>query len=188
MVNPETSIDLLRRFRSGDASALDLLIARYRPRMVRWASGRLPSYARDLTETQDLVQDCLLRAFQRLDRIEIRGEGALQAYLRQALLNAIRMELRRVGRRPQSELLTDEIRASGETPLERAIGRQTLERYERALERLRPEDRELVIAHIEFGFSHRELAEAFDKPSPNAARMALQRAMRRVAEEMARTL
>jgi RNA polymerase sigma-70 factor (ECF subfamily) len=98
------------------------------------------------------------------------------------------MELRRVGRRPSSALLTDEIPASGETPLERAIGRQTLERYERALERLRPEDRELVIAHIEFGFSHRELAEAFDKPSANAARMALQRAMRRVAEEMARTL
>ena len=184
MGNPETSLDLLKRLQAGDASALNLLIARYRPRMVRWASGRLPSYARDLTETQDLVQDSLLRAFQKLDGIEIRGEGALQAYLRQVLLNAIRMELRRVRRRPAGSPLPDELEDNAETPLDSAIGGQTLERYERALEWLRPEDRELVIAHVEFGFTHAELAQAFAKPTPNAARMALQRALLRVAEAM----
>jgi RNA polymerase sigma-70 factor (ECF subfamily) len=61
-----------------------------------------------------------------------------------------------------------------------------LERYDRALEAIRREDRELVIAHVEFHFSHQELAAAFGKPSANAARMALQRALLRLADEMKR--
>jgi RNA polymerase sigma factor (sigma-70 family) len=186
MLDPESSLDLLKRLQSGDASALEPLIQRYRPRMVRWASGRLPAYARDLAETQDLVQDSLVRAFRKIGMIEVRDEGALQAYLRQVLLNAIRMELRRVRRKPAAEPIDDGIASDQTTPLESAIGAQTLERYERALQGLRAEDRELVIAHVEFGFSHRELAHAFNKPSPNAARMALQRAMLRVAEAMKR--
>ena len=184
MLDPESSLDLLKRLQSGDASALEPLIQRYRPRMVRWASGRLPAYARDLAETQDLVQDSLVRAFKKIGMIEVRDEGALQAYLRQVLLNAIRMELRRVRRKPAGTPLDDSLAAAEATPLDRAIGAQTLERYEQALQSLRPEDRELVIAHVEFGFSHRDLAQAFNKPSPNAARMALQRAMLRVAQAM----
>jgi RNA polymerase sigma-70 factor (ECF subfamily) len=184
MPDTETSLDLLKRLQAGDATALDLLIARYRPRMVRWASGRLPAYARDLAETQDLVQDSLVQAFRKIKGIEVRGEGALQAYLRQVLLNAIRMELRRVRRRPSGAPLADNVQADAATPLEHAIGRQTLDRYEAALEALRSEDREIVIAHVEFGFSHQELAQAFGKPSANAARMALQRALMRVAEAM----
>ncbi len=130
------------------------------------------------------MQDSLFRAFRKIETIEVRGEGALQAYLRQVLLNAIRMELRRVKRRPPGKPIEDDVVANDATPLDRAIGAQTLERYDRALDTLRPEDRELVIAHVEFGFSHQELAQAFAKPSANAARMALQRALLRVAEVM----
>jgi len=180
----ESSLDLLRRVQAGDESALDALIARYRPRLVRWASGRLPPYARDLAETQDLVQETLVQAFRKIGQIEIRGEGALQAYLRQVLLNTIRMELRRVRRRPPGTELESGIEATESSPLEQAIGTESPERYERALDALRPSDRELVIAHVEFGFSHQELASAFDKPSANAARMALQRALLHLAAEM----
>jgi DNA-directed RNA polymerase specialized sigma24 family protein len=42
----------------------------------------------------------VFQAFRRIEAFEVRGEGALQAYLRQAVLNRIRMEIRRVGRRP----------------------------------------------------------------------------------------
>ena len=180
----ESSLDLVRRVQAGDESALEALITRYRPRLVRWASGRLPAHARDLAETQDLVQETLIRAFRRIGQIEIRGEGSLQAYLRQVLLNTIRMELRRVRRRPPGDGLESDVESNDASPLERAIGSQTLDRYERALEGLRPSERELVIAHVEFGFSHQDLAAAFDKPSANAARMALQRALLRLAEAM----
>jgi len=183
-LDSESSLDLLKRVQAGDASALDALMARYRPRLVRWASGRLPPYARDLAETQDLVQETLIRAFRKIGQIEIRGEGALQAYLRQVLLNTLRTELRRVRRRPAGSELESGVAADEPSPLEQAVSGQAIERYERALNTLRPAERELIIAHVEFGFSHQELASAFGKPSPNAARMGLQRALLRLAEEM----
>src|SRR4051812_23968454 len=79
----ESSLDLLARARAGDRQALDVLMARYLPRLRRWASGRLPRWARDLADTQDLVQDTLLQTFKRIETFEARHEGALQAYLRQ---------------------------------------------------------------------------------------------------------
>jgi DNA-directed RNA polymerase specialized sigma24 family protein len=62
-----------------------------------------------------------------------------------------------------------------------------LERYERALARLRPEDRELVIARIEVGYTNQEIADLLDKPTANAARMAAERAIVRLAKEMGKT-
>lgn len=179
----ETSIDLLARLQAGDERALDELVARYRPRLVRWAAGRLPTHARHLADTQDLVQDTLVRAFRKIGEIEVRGEGALQAYLRQVLLNSIRMEIRKVKSRPAGEEL-DEMASEAASPLEQAIGGQTLACYDAALAALRPADRELVVAHVEFGMTAPELAAAFGRPSPNAARMALQRALLRLASEM----
>src|SRR5438067_5828056 len=97
---PPSSVTLRQRAQAGDREALDSLIARYLPRLERWASGRLPQWARDMAETQDLVQESLFQTFKRIEKFEARGEGALQAYLRQAILNRIREELRRAKRRP----------------------------------------------------------------------------------------
>jgi RNA polymerase sigma-70 factor (ECF subfamily) len=179
-----TSLDLLERARAGDRSALDALMARHLPRLRRWASGRLPRWTRDISDTQDLVQETLLQTFKRIDRIEWRGEGALQAYLRQAILNRIRDECRRAGRRPSAEPLDSQAADVAPSPLEQAIGQEAIERYEGALQRLRPDDREAIIARIEMGFTHEELATLLGKPTANAARMALERALIRLATEM----
>jgi RNA polymerase sigma factor (sigma-70 family) len=180
----ETSVALLQRVQEGDTQALDALVARYRPRLVRWASRRLPAFARDLTETQDLVQDTLLSAFRKIEGLEWRGEGSLQAYLRQALLNRIRMEIRRAHRKPAPDVLDSREEADLPSPLEQAIGNQALSAYEQALARLRPDERELVIARVEFGFGNDELASAFGRPSANAARMSVQRALLKLASFM----
>jgi len=180
----ESSLDLLARAQAGDAAALDTLITRYLPRLRRWASGRLPAWARDLADTQDLVQETVVQAFRHIERFDIRGEGALQAYLRQALLNRIRSEIRRVNRRPHTTELDVSIEDPGRSPLERAIGAQKIERYEMALSRLRAPDREAIIGRIELGLTYEELARMLGKPSPNAARMAVERAVFRLANEM----
>ena len=180
----ESSLDLLERARAGDAAALDALIARYLPRLRRWASGRLPLWARDLAETQDLVQETVVKAFKNIERFEVRGEGALQAYLRQAMLNRIRSEIRRVNRRPPAGELDTQTEDTGPSPLESAVGREALERYEVALARLRATDREAIIARIELGLTYEELAVALGKPSANAARMTVERALFRLAREM----
>jgi RNA polymerase sigma factor (sigma-70 family) len=180
------SLVLLERVRAGDTAALNRLLDRYLPRLSRWASGRLPQWARDLSDTDDLVQDTLIRSVANLDHFEARGEGALQAYLRGAVMNRIRDEIRRRRRTPTKGPLDSTIAATGQSPLETAIGAETLAKYDRALDRLEAETREAVIARIEMGCSYAEVAELLNKPSADAARMTVSRALLRLAEEMRR--
>lgn len=182
----ESSMQLLERARAGEVQAVEALIARYLPRLRRWATGRLPRWARDLADTEDLVQEVVLQTFKKLETFEVRGEGALHAYLRQSALNRIRDELRRVKRRPDTTELDPQHPDTGASPLEEAIGQETVERYERALSHLRPHDREAVIARIELGFDNEQIAQLLAKPSANAARMTVERALVRLAEEMKR--
>lgn len=186
MADPESTLDLLQRAKSGDQQALDLLFARYLPWLRQWASGRLPRWARDVADTHDLVQETLLQTFRRIEAFEYRGEGALRAYLRQVLINRIRQEFRKTARMPDGTTLDDVHVDPAASPLDEAIGIETLDRYERALERLRPEEREAIIGRVEMGLSYDELAAALCKPTADAARKAAQRALVRLAEEMDR--
>ena len=179
------SSSLLELAQSGDQAALETLVARYRPRLARWASGRLPRWARDIADTQDLVQDTLFQTFKRIGSFEPRGDGALQAYLRQAILNRIREELRRAKRKPEKVALDSQVENKDWSPLEEAIGGEALERYERALAALGSEDRAVIVARVELGYTNPEIAALLNKPSANAARMALERALVRLAKEMA---
>jgi DNA-directed RNA polymerase specialized sigma24 family protein len=72
------------------------------------------------------------------------------------------------------------------SPLDTAIGHEAVERYEAALARLRPEDREAVVVRIEMDGTYQDVAQALGKPSADAARMAVTRALLRLAEEMSR--
>jgi DNA-directed RNA polymerase specialized sigma24 family protein len=65
-----------------------------------------------------------------------------------------------------------------------AIGRQGVERYERALQRLRPADREAIIGRLELQHEYRDLAVILGKPNANAARVAVTRALARLMEEL----
>src|ERR1041385_5515770 len=100
MTDAESTMQLLARAKAGDSSALESLFVRYGAPLRRWAHGRLPRWARDVADTHDLVQDVLLQTFKRLEGFDPKGEEALQAYLRQALMNRVRDELRRHRRRP----------------------------------------------------------------------------------------
>lgn len=184
--DPESTFHLIDLARHGDSEAVERLFARHLKPLQRWASGRLPKWARDLADTDDLVQDTLLRTFKRIEGFEARGVGALQAYLRQAVLNRLRDELRRRGRQPPTTDIEGLELEDGRSPLEEAIGREALENYERALRQLRPEEREAIVARLEMGYTYEELAEVLGKPTPEAARKAAQRALVRLAEEMKR--
>lgn len=183
----DTTLHLLGRAQAGDADALDLLMSRYLPRLQRWAHRRLPAWARDLCDTQDLVQESLVRAFHHIGTFESRGAGALHAYLRQVVMNRIRDEIRRTKRRPMVTDLDPEWPDRAASPVELAVGREVMERYERALERLKPGDRDVIIGRVELGLSNQELSELLGKPSANAARVAVDRALLRLAVEMRQT-
>ena len=79
----------------------------------------------------------------------------------------------------------DETIADGATSVvEQAIGRVMLERYEAELMQLLPDQREAVILRFEFGLGYAELAEAMGRPSPNAARMLVVRALAQLAQRL----
>src|SRR4029079_19380875 len=86
VVDVVSSKELLLKARAGDAVALDHLFHRYRSSLQRWAHGRLPRWARDIADTDDLLQETLTQTLKQLPRIEISEEDALHAYLRQAVL------------------------------------------------------------------------------------------------------
>jgi RNA polymerase sigma-70 factor (ECF subfamily) len=180
----DSTIELLTRARAGDASAVDTLFNRSLPALRRWARGRLPMSARGALDTQDLVQDTLLNALRRLDDFEPRHEGAFQAYLRQAVLNRIRDEARRVARHPAPAELDDDHVSRAASPLDIAIGRQGVERYEAALQKLRPADREAIVGRLELQYDYQELADMLGKPNANAARVAVTRALERLLEQL----
>lgn len=173
---------LLGRVRGGDDDAREELARRLLPRLRRWAHGRLPHGARDISDTDDLVQVSLMRALEHVKEFEPRHEGAFLAYLRRIVLNAVRDELRRAGRRPGRADLGDSLPQPGPSLVERAIGRELVESYEAALATLPEEQREAVIMRIEFGYTYPEIAEALGKPSANAARMVVARALLQVGE------
>jgi RNA polymerase sigma factor (sigma-70 family) len=186
-VDLESTEQLIIRARAGDPAALDRLVQRHAKPLLRWTSGRLPIWARDLADTDDLVQDALIQTIHRLDGFKARGRGALRAYLRQAVMNRLRDEIRRNARRPAHEALAGGHEDSGVSPLESAIGRETFARFRRAVATLRPEDRLALVGRIELGYTFEELAAAIGKPSAEAARKTATRALTRLVRQMRST-
>jgi len=182
--NAESSVALLLRAQGGDEAARDELCARYLPRLRRWAHGRLPAGVRNHLDTDDLVQDTLLRSVRKLDDFTPNHERAFCAYVCEALRNRVRDAARSAARRPPGEALPEDKASAEPSPLEIAVGRETLQRYESALLRLRETDRELIVARVELGLDYAEIAGLLDKPSAVAARVAVSRALIRLAAEM----
>lgn len=182
-----TSAELLQRARGGDTGAISTLFRRHGGALRRWAAGRLPRWARTMSDTTDIVQDVLLQTFRRMDQFEDRGKGALRAYLRQAVVNRINDEMRRVGRRP-SEGLDDqafEIPHSDLSPLEITLLAEREQRYKNALATLTDDERLLVVGRLELLYSYPQLALISGRATAEAARQAVRRAVTKLAKRMA---
>lgn len=180
-----TSLDLLKRAQRGEREALDELFARYVPFLRRLARGRVPAWARRSAETADLVQDTLLNVFRRIDHFEPRGNGAMRAYLRQTLQNRVINAKRDATRRPpRTSLDVHDVAHDQPSPLERYLSDEEKARYDDALAAQRPEDRAAIVGRIELGYSYEQLAAVLDKPSADAARMAVQRAISRLSAQL----
>jgi len=180
----ESTIHVLERARKGDRLAARVLLERALPPLRRWARGRIPTYGRGPADTEDVVQDAVVETLKRLDRFEHRTVGALQAYMREIVVNKVRDVVRRVRRRGVPIEPPETLGDDAPSPLERAIMAERLERFVDALQRLRPAERQAVVWRIELGYSYDEIAQRLGKPSTDAARMTVSRALRRLAKEM----
>ena len=184
LISDEPTIELVVRARAGDRDAVEALLQRCLPGLRRWAHGRLPAAARASLDTQDLVQETVLHVLRRLDHFEPRHVGAMQAYLRQSVINRIRDEVRRIGRNPPPLELPEDLPSDRTSPLESAIQTEAYEHYREALTHLTPKDRELIVARIEVQWSLAEIAHRFGMRTVDAARMAVNRAVKRLTNDL----
>ena len=177
---------LLERARRGSHSAVAALIERYRPWLRRWARGRLPRRARGAVDTSDLVQETLQRTFANVTSLKSNQSEALRAYLRRAVENRIRDELRRATFRQEVILPDGAVRAAHDAPqLEQLLDDETWKRYRRALKQLSDRDRRLIVGRAELGYNSGQLALLERLSSPAVARVALRRAVLRLSALMA---
>jgi RNA polymerase sigma-70 factor (ECF subfamily) len=168
-----------------EGPSVEALVQQYLPSVRKWAHGRLPRAARREFDTQDLVQEAALRLLRRGRRFELRHAFAVQAYMRQTVLNLARDQGRRLAHSEMVEL-PEELPCSDTGPLEFAISQERRAHYEKALSSLAPRDRGLLIARLEKGMKPSDIAYAFGFPSPDAARMAVLRAFRRLMHKLSK--
>lgn len=179
-----TSHELLCRAQAGDRQAVNRLFDRYVPKLFRWAHQQVPVWARGAVDTVDLVQDAVLHGFRHLPTFVPERDGALLGYLRRALINRIRDQFRGAARHPVPAALDDSHAHPGASPLDLAIDEEDRRRYLAALQRLREVDRNAIVARIELGYTYEQLALMLGKPTPQAARLAVRRALLRLSMEM----
>jgi len=184
LLSDEPTLELVIKAQAGDREAVEALLQRSLPALKRWAHGRLPAAARGHQDTADLVQDAALHAIRRLDTFQPRHVGAMQAYLRESVLNRIRDEVRRIGRHPAPSELPEDVKADEPSAIEKVIEEEAYQRYRDALAALESRDRELIVARIELQWPHQQIATHFGMPTSDAARMALKRALTRLTEQM----
>jgi RNA polymerase sigma factor (sigma-70 family) len=181
LLSDAPTVDLIVRAKQGDQQALGAVLERCLPPLTRWTHGRLPAVVRESADTTILVRQAMSNMLIHLDRFEPREPvGAMQAYLRQSVLNDIRSRLRVVARRDLPGEQADGLPHDEPDPLDDAIARQSFERYRAALARLRVRDRELIVARVESAWTAEEIRDHFGFRTTNAVRLALARALRRL--------
>lgn len=184
LLSDEPTIELLVRARAGNREAAEALLQRCIPQLKRWAHGRLPAAARGSLDTGDLVQETVLHVLRRLDHFEPRHVGAMQAYLRMSVINRIRDEVRRIGRQPVPAELPEDLSSDLPSPLEVAVQSEAYQRYRSALNDLTPREREMIVTRIEAQWSLAQIAQKFGMPTPDAARMAVTRALKKLTAKL----
>jgi RNA polymerase sigma factor (sigma-70 family) len=177
---------LIALARAGDSHALNALLTRQKASLKTWARGRLPQWARRAVDTNDLIQEALLQTLRHIHTFDDRGRGALQAYLREAVRNRIRDELRRVSRRPVHEALDEAMRDhGGASPFDAAAEEERMRRYKTSLALLTDNERMLVVGRMEMSYTYEQLALATGRSTAEAARVAVRRAVLKLAVKMA---
>lgn len=144
--------ELLDLARAGDQRAFRLLVERFEPKVAATVVGMLGS----VPEADDVGQEVFVRFYRSMDRF--RGESSLATYLTRIAINqSIKALKRRQSwmKRFTAIDATIESRSATDEHLERA---EQAEMVERALSRLSPDHRAVVVLRLIEGYSTRETA------------------------------
>jgi RNA polymerase sigma-70 factor (ECF subfamily) len=150
---------LVERAQGGDREAFGLLVEQFQRTVYAICLGRLGH----ASEAAELTQEVFLHVMNRLD--QLREPERFAGWLRQV---AARMAINRATRRVPPSPIQDEVLeglgASHDNPLETLIRHERAARLWEGLARLKPLDRETLVAFYIHGHSLVEMAERHDAP------------------------
>jgi len=142
---------------------------------------------RSAIDTSDVIQDTMVATLPKLQHFDYRGPGSLRSYLRVVFSNRVRDEIRKARRRPRTADVDAGLMSSpNRSPLDGLLDRETSERVLAALGALDERDQLAVIGRYQLEYSYDQLAVILGKPTPEAARKVVARAIERLVREMAR--
>ncbi len=176
--------------RSGDRGALRDLLACLSPRLVRWARGRLPRWARRGCDTEDLVQCAVAGALAREETLSSVGARGVLGYLRASIRNRVVDEIRGAALRARADPALEARACPPNTPLAEVLDLEARAAFLEARCRLPERAQLLVVGRLDLGLSYEVLARSLGYPSSDSARMAAKRAVLEIGKmigESART-
>jgi len=176
--------DLLARVRKGERAAGEALFERYRPRIAAFVRARLRPGA---TEVDDVVQDVCVKVWNALDRFEPRGIGSFWWFARTLARHHLIDVARKRGAAHETPLDTATNvapAASARGPLREAVDHEAAAAVDAALEKLPEKTRHGLAMRLELGLDWSVIAQDCGFPSPDAARVAIKRALVDVAKEL----
>lgn len=174
----ESVKEVIIRAKSGDRAAFDTLHEMYVTPVYRYVLMRL----HNTDDTEDVVQETFMKAYQAIDRYQDEGKGMLP-YLftiaRNLLINHTKKK------RPET-LLPEEMErhSGGESASAAAIAGELTVTIKRAMESLSDIEREVIELKFFGEQSYTEIAEIMEKRE-DAIRQHVARAMRKLRVSMA---
>lgn len=193
--SPPDDAHILGEVATGNLRRFDVLVDRYKARLVRYIRHRVP----DLHHAEDLAQESFLRMFRAARAGGYSGRASVATWLFTIADNCVTDCLRASGRRPLA-LESDtggpsdspaasvlESRPAGDSdPLEAAAHRESLGRAEALLAPLPDEQRRVVALKVLGGLTFAEIAELVGCPV-GTAKSRLLYGLRRIQASLARS-
>ncbi len=176
--------NLVDRARAGDRLAYGELIERFQPTVYAIALARL----RNTADAQELAQEVFMHGMKKID--QLRDAQCFAGWLRQI---TVRMALNRLTRRAPLQRaepgVLEKAEAKGTGPLEEMTRAEQRDELRNGLDRLKPVDRDTLVAFYLRGRSLKQMSREFETPIGtikrrlHVARKRLRRQMERAARD-----
>jgi len=178
--------------KQGDESACDKLFSAYGERVRRIIRLNRGTELRSKLESMDLVQDAFISALRSLESFTYKSEGDFLRWISRIAENRIRDNLDKLHadkrdirreiplksneRSSQDSFVRDFVPAYSTTPSMIISKREELDKLEKAMDKLKPEYKEVISLTKIQGLSYEEVGKRLSKSS-DAVRMLLARAI-----------
>ena len=183
---------LISLAKNGDESALDRLCEAYGERVRRIVRLRMGRELRSKMESMDLVQDAFISALRSLEDFTYKNEGDFLRWMSRIAENRIRDNLEKFHtnkRNIHKEIPLNNNRQAEQdsfveikgpvdwtTPSVVMSRKEDWDKLEKAMDKLNPEYKQVILLAKMEGMSHKEIAEKLNK-NPHSTRALLSRAL-----------